>query len=316
MPPSIEPPARLATCRAALSVSEPEYARRPRAPPVRILSSMRRILAYSDLTERSDAALLRAARLAQRQGAELVILHATDGDEAAAHEALAAGLADLPLECPAALHVVRGRPFVEIIRASRSLDAGLVVVGALAESAVRGFVLGSTAERLIRKGDRPVLVVKNPTWRLWRRVLVASDCSETSLRAARLALSLRPDAQMTLLHVVEPQPEARLRRFGATEPELRDLREEALQAGRQALDRFRAQLPPEARIDLLVQQGSAVNTIPDVARELRVGLVALGTHGRSGASHMLLGSVAESVVREAPCDTLTVRPDAFRFELP
>ncbi|MBI3301387.1 MAG: universal stress protein, partial [Deltaproteobacteria bacterium] len=41
-----------------------------------------------------------------------------------------------------------------------------------------------------------------------------------------------------------------------------------------------------------------------------------GTHGRSGLAHMLLGSVAEQVVRTVSCSVLTVRPDAFRFELP
>jgi hypothetical protein len=42
----------------------------------------------------------------------------------------------------------------------------------------------------------------------------------------------------------------------------------------------------------------------------------MGTHGRSGLAHMLLGSVAEKVVRYASCPVLTIRPDAFSFELP
>jgi nucleotide-binding universal stress UspA family protein len=45
-------------------------------------------------------------------------------------------------------------------------------------------------------------------------------------------------------------------------------------------------------------------------------MIVMGTHGRSALRHMLLGSVAEKVVRTAPCPVLTIRPEAFQFELP
>jgi nucleotide-binding universal stress UspA family protein len=55
--------------------------------------------------------------------------------------------------------------------------------------------------------------------------------------------------------------------------------------------------------------------ITDAATEFGADLVVIGTHGRTGLAHMLLGSVAEAVVRATACSVLTVRPDAFRFEL-
>jgi nucleotide-binding universal stress UspA family protein len=64
------------------------------------------------------------------------------------------------------------------------------------------------------------------------------------------------------------------------------------------------------------REGRAAQTITEVAEEIGADVVVMGTHGRTGLAHMLLGSVAEKVVRLAPCSVLTVRPHAWRFELP
>ena len=61
------------------------------------------------------------------------------------------------------------------------------------------------------------------------------------------------------------------------------------------------------------------NFYPDgevAVRSAAADLIVIGTHGRTGLAHILLGSVAERVVRTAACSVLTVRPDGFRFELP
>jgi nucleotide-binding universal stress UspA family protein len=63
-------------------------------------------------------------------------------------------------------------------------------------------------------------------------------------------------------------------------------------------------------------QGSAAALIKSTAEELDAGLIVMGTHGRSGIVHVLLGSVAEQVTREAECSVLTVRPKDFQFSLP
>jgi universal stress protein A len=56
--------------------------------------------------------------------------------------------------------------------------------------------------------------------------------------------------------------------------------------------------------------------IVNAAREYESDLIVMGTHGRTGVAHVLLGSVAEAVLRLTNCSVMTVRPDAFRFELP
>jgi nucleotide-binding universal stress UspA family protein len=64
------------------------------------------------------------------------------------------------------------------------------------------------------------------------------------------------------------------------------------------------------------REGRAASMIVNAAQEYASDLIVMGTHGRTGMAHMLLGSVAEAVLRLTNCSVMTVRPDAFRFELP
>ena len=64
------------------------------------------------------------------------------------------------------------------------------------------------------------------------------------------------------------------------------------------------------------EEGRAAKTIVERAEAIHADAIVMGTHGRSGLEHMLLGSVAEAVARGASCPVLTVRPEAFEFKLP
>ncbi len=66
----------------------------------------------------------------------------------------------------------------------------------------------------------------------------------------------------------------------------------------------------------VVRQGPPFLEIVRYAQEANIDLIVLGTHGRGGLAHMLLGSVAEKVVREAPCPVLTVRHPEHEFVAP
>ena len=64
------------------------------------------------------------------------------------------------------------------------------------------------------------------------------------------------------------------------------------------------------------EEGQAAAAIVHQAKHVQADMIVIGTHGRSGLPHILLGSVAEKVVRMASCAVLTIRPEAFQFELP
>ena len=76
---------------------------------------------------------------------------------------------------------------------------------------------------------------------------------------------------------------------------------------------------PSAAVEDVVRatrQGPPFLEILRYAKEVNADLIVMGTHGRSGLVHMLIGSVAEKVVRKAPCPVLTVRPDQHEFVMP
>ncbi|MFM7867597.1 MAG: universal stress protein, partial [Planctomycetaceae bacterium] len=62
--------------------------------------------------------------------------------------------------------------------------------------------------------------------------------------------------------------------------------------------------------------GAAFMEIIDYAKSQDIDLIVIGTHGRSGLSHILMGSVAERVVRAAPCPVLSVKPSGHQFVMP
>jgi nucleotide-binding universal stress UspA family protein len=86
-------------------------------------------------------------------------------------------------------------------------------------------------------------------------------------------------------------------------------------AGERGLHRLEAQIKisrPDLRVRGVLATGVAVDQIIQAARRLKCDLIVLATHGRTGLKHVLMGSVAENVVRRAPCPVLTVRPRGFR----
>jgi nucleotide-binding universal stress UspA family protein len=135
-----------------------------------------------------------------------------------------------------------------------------------------------------------------PEWGPIREILLATDFSDTSEAAARVAYecALQWGARVHLFHVTWPQ-----------ETEVTAL-----------LARLVADFASVPTVVRSVPAGDAARAIVSYARDHAIDLVVLGTHGRTGFSHALLGSVAERVVRTAPCPVLTVPSPERRQETP
>ena len=145
-----------------------------------------------------------------------------------------------------------------------------------------------------------------------RRILVPTDFSEPSQRATEYALTLaeRMGASVDLLHVWEPPRhlEAETLVMVPGEPGATLERLSLAQAGRRMhawSERYRSS-PVPLRVHL--ERGSAADTILRVASS-GYDLVVMGTHGRTGLSRLLPGSVARKVTTRAPCPVVTVHPE-------
>ena len=143
------------------------------------------------------------------------------------------------------------------------------------------------------------------------KILVPVDFSEHSQKALRYALAFATqfDAEVTLVHIVEQMvypgdwmyPPLAVTDFATEKREQVLARMRALDAG------------SGVKTHHVVRLGRAWQEVIEIAREQKADLIILATHGYTGIKHVLLGSVAEKIVRHAPCPVLSVRPDERDF---
>lgn len=135
-----------------------------------------------------------------------------------------------------------------------------------------------------------------------KKILLPVDFSTCSNDALPRAAALARDQGATLLimHVQEP-PMAYGgggMYYGAVDPDL-----ESLQAMLEEIVPDDPEIPVEYRMEM----GEPADAIVRVAQEEEVDIIVMGTHGRTGLKHLLLGSIAEAIVRRAPCPVMTVK---------
>lgn len=279
---------------------------------------VRRILCTTDYSPCADAALPVAARLADLFSAELHLLHVVelhgDGPEKKAfaqleergHE-LDVGSGTLVTAQERVVSVAPG-----VLEYTETHDIDLVVISTHGRRGLRHFLLGSVAEEVVQRCKCPVLTVRKadaePEIHLPRQILVPVDLSSHSRRALAHAKELAAlgDASLQLLHVLE-QPvipsyyDAPLLSSSVTNGE-------PAQEARKALERLYGEAAgPEGSFSVHAQSGMAIDTILRFAEENSSELIVLASHGLTGLSHLLLGSVAEKIVRRSTIPVLTVK---------
>lgn len=257
-----------------------------------------RILVACDLDPAGDQAIKTAEAWARKYNAPLTILHSTSGRTTREH------VVDRVRELTGREHDVRvtdGAPAEDILETARELSAELIVLGGRAAHGTAR-VLGSVAERVVAHATVPVLIARaDPTL---PHILAATDFSEPSLPAVAAAheIARRFGAPITLLHCV-PREQAYTAVDALAAPE--GANPEVLSAARA---RLRAICETSSEHDSSrVVVGDPAESIVQVAEEQHASLVVVASHGRTGLARLVIGSVAEKVLREAPCSVLVVR---------
>jgi nucleotide-binding universal stress UspA family protein len=139
-------------------------------------------------------------------------------------------------------------------------------------------------------------------------IVVPTDLSDYSLRALPYAIGLaeRFDARLKILCINEPAVPISDVTWAGIDVHATD--DALLAEARKALDKIiREQIPSGLDVEASVFTGNAVEGIVQYARDQNADLLVMCTHGRTGLSHVLMGSTAEAVVRQAPCPVLTLR---------
>ena len=288
------------------------------------------LLVPIDLSPASDRVVGRVAQLPLAEGCRITLLHVISMDlpvrdrkraEVAARKVLRAEAQELGRQLPRGVAlqsvVAQGAAATEIARYATSVKAELVVMGRYGGSVLRDVFLGSTAERVIRRGQLPVLAVRLRARTPYRHPALALDIDQAANESVAMLLRIIPPKRppVTVIHAFDVPHYGMLNPGMSTDDaeEYNDeYREKALHEIaallRKALLRSKAG-PDDAPIwKAHIRYGTPRLVIERTVRRTDTDLLVLGTRGRSGAAYLFLGTVAGDVLRNVACDVLVVPP--------
>jgi nucleotide-binding universal stress UspA family protein len=294
------------------------------------MSTIPIILHPTDFSEPARRALNLAGSLAHREGAHLVVLHVTNPLTDAANlllgdpslERQRQRLEQLQLEAPGIPFEAKlafGGAAAEILKTARETGCDLIVMGTQGRKGLGRLIMGSVAEQVVRNAPCPVVTVNSPSREPApeaeapsgaaapiRTVLHPTDFSEPCAEAFRVACELARDqsARLTVVHVVVAPP------VGTIKQPMPPPLPEDPRGKLEELFRLAQASAPGLQADYRVEKGDAAPRIVGAAQETRCDLIVMGTHGRTGLGRALMGSVAEQVLRTAPCPVVTVKAPA------
>lgn len=227
-------------------------------------------------------------------------------DVSAAYAALSKRTAALlPPDVDAELDVRVGDKADQILACAGNHETALIVLGSSSgrEGILARIFRPSVPTALLRGASCPILVARYspPTG----RILAATDLGDPAhpvLRAAAAEVA-RCGGQVVAVHCVAPVPVMPVMDV----PESMPVSSEELETSARAELETAAKAAGLDTSTLRVEMGSPAPTVLTLAKELAVDLIIVGTHGRSGPARVLMGSVAEEILRDAPCNVMAVR---------
>lgn len=283
-----------------------------------------KILVATDLSPRSDRAIARGYALAQQQKAEMSILYVVDADLPAelkthsiewARAALAkeAEIQAAKTGVKATLEVLAGHAKTDIARHAMAIKADLILLGIHNEAAqpTRRSFAATTAGQIVKSTRLPILLVKNEAAQPYGQVVIGVDFSVYSRAALREAMQLAGSAQYHLVHAyhvpfkgflgsAETATEVALDQRLAFDAFLEDEMDLMEKRGRDG------GIAPE-RLSKILREGEPHRLLPEECARLGADLLVIGTHGRTGMSAAIWGSVATDILNRPPTDVLVVK---------
>lgn len=291
------------------------------------MASLRTLLVATDFSPHAGKAVERAALLAQELNAELSVLHVIESqrrdskgedpeklevrDEvigARERQELELLRSNLIRNYGIKVNVVlrEGKVFNEVLAASDQTD--LLVVGALGNRPWKDFFIGTTADQLIRTANTPILVVKNNPQTAYKKITVPTDFSEVSKSALRLSLLFAPTAETHVIHVCHTDYERQAPFVVPEDPYVEHFRDKCRENAAERIQEFLSQLQESDRRKIIqkVGFGDPGEVILQEQIAESGNLLVIGKRGKSRLGDMLIGSVTQRILSEAPCDVLVV----------
>ena len=193
-----------------------------------------------------------------------------------------------------------------ILSAAEAAD--LLVLNVRGSNPVQDLILGTMAERVVRKCKRPVLLVKGPSRTPYKHVIVPVDFSPYSAPALEKARQIAPNARITVIHAFHVPSEAKLYLAGVTDEAIRQYYEEERQEAVKKIETLIHDMVDNSPlISFAVERGKGSDVILAKAQDLSADLIVIGKHGQSMFEDLLFGGTTSYVLAGSKCDVLIVQ---------
>jgi nucleotide-binding universal stress UspA family protein len=297
-----------------------------------------KILVPTDFSDTARCALAHAINLARKFDGEIHLLHVAEIPTPAIPDlpldiidiVEEKGIADLDelvnsfdMDLPEITRVVRAGipskpPADVILEYAKDLDADVLVIGTHGRRGARRFLLGSVTEEVVRRAMCPVLTIRKQKKAYLmpsvQRILVPVDFSDASKKLVDLAAELaqKLHARITLMHVVDIEFYPY---YGLTEDPVRLIERNMIDVSMNKLNEMVESLRDRGvKANWETDTGHTVRVINEYAERNEIDLILVGTHGRSGFDRLMLGSIAEKILRSAFCPVMIMNTSKVESE--
>lgn len=188
---------------------------------------------------------------------------------------------------------------VGIIEAAESCDADLIVLGSHGKHLAHELFVGTTAENVLARGRRPVLIAKQKAAAPYGEIGVPVDFSERSATVVHRAFELAPNAMICLLHAFQVPNHEHLHQLGATDEQIKRYHSEFHDRATQEIEKLATETE-YGRISRVVEMDYPSAMIRRWTEKLHFDLIVMGKHGDR------LGSVVRHVLHNSACDVMIV----------
>jgi len=281
----------------------------------------KKIVVGTDFSPTAGIATDRSAWLAEKLGAELILVHAGSREEE---------LEALGQKYGAKAHLETGNPAEVLISAVEQFGADLLATGSVGMSGARRFMLGNVPNKVSHHAPTDLLIVKtdapSSSGGGYHRILVGTDGSRTATRAVEMASSLAASlgAKPTIVCVYEPPTEDELKRL-RSDPNDPVAQWKSDRVSRETPDEFKWRIAGAAQAEDVLEraaehaskmnaeaevraiEGSPAETLISLAENEGFDLIVVGSVGMRGSKRFMLGNVPHKISHHAPTDVLIFR---------
>lgn len=280
------------------------------------------VLVPTDFSPGAQLAVERALHLPLSPNAKVTLLHVLPDDipgklrqdalidaersleKALAHVRTVANQRGLSLKLVG--DVVEGKAPHQVMKRANTVEAQVICIGRHGKRGVIDLFVGSTATKVMRQTDRPVLLVQRTATAPYERPLLAIDPAHRALSVVRQALKVlgRTTVRINVL-TATPIPYEDF--ISITDAARVEMRAKFEKDGAKALSALLKKFPGYA-FSPVAKSGEARSLVVEEAKRHEADLTVVGTHGRTALNRFLMGSVAEWVLSHSTNDVLVVRP--------